>query len=177
MLKISRLIFLIQILFIEGGISKLLENDKTNIDIPSSTVNYDERNLLVMEGDFDAISSGNPYLTYNDMKVVCENKGERLCLSSEICDMSTRQVTSPELSSFSSDNWIAVGDSQDEWLTLYHSGDRYCKTHTEVAGEKPGWSNIPNNGPHNGGFIRLVKCCFLQTTMIRALFYTPAGNT
>jgi len=73
--------------------------------------------------------------------------------------MSTRQVINPDLTShFSVDKWIAVGDKQDEWLTL--NGERYCKTHTEVAGETPGWSSDPNYSP----FKRLVKCCFVEPT-------------
>ena len=162
MLKIIRLIFLIQLLLIGESVSNLIENnEKTNIDIRSDTnkVTNHERNLAIMEGDFDAESIGIPALTYNDMKSICEDKGERMCLSTEICDMSTRQVINPELTShFSVDNWIAVGDKQDEWLTLNHQwgdGERYCKTHTEVAGSTPDWSNS-----NYIVFMRLVKCCF-----------------
>lgn len=113
--------------------------------------------MPIMKGDFDARSAAHETaLTYSDMKAICENKGQRLCLSREICDMSKRQVISPELTStFSGDNWIAVGDKQDEWLTLHRAGGRYCKTHTEVGGSTPDWSNTNYNV-----FLRLVKCCF-----------------
>ena len=117
--------------------------------------------IPIMKGDFDAQSAAHATaLTYNDMKAICENKGQRLCLSREICDMSTRQVISNELiiSTPSEDSWIAVGDKQDEWLTLSRKfNGRYCKTHTEVAGSTPDWSN--STSPKE--FSRLVKCCFL----------------
>ena len=110
----------------------------------------------IMIGDFDY--SG---LTYNGAVSLCKDKGKRVCLSSEICDMSSRTVTNPELTSyFPYDNWIAVGDKQDEWLTLNAGGGRYCKTHTEVAGDIPNWSNDNSYSP--GSFVRLVKCCFLR---------------
>ena len=160
MLKIIRLIFLIQLLFIRESLSNLIENEKANIDIRSdmNKVTNHERKLAVSEGDFNAESFGFPALTYNDMNSICEGKGQRICLSSEICDMSTRQVINPDLTSeFSVDNWIAVGDKQDEWLTLSRFDERYCKTHTEVAGAIPTWSSDLNIIY----FKRLVKCCFV----------------
>ena len=114
--------------------------------------------------DFEVrIPANQPTNTYNEMKAVCEAKGMRLCQSSELCDMSTREVSHPEITNaFPGDNWIAVGDSQDQWLTLNRSGGRYCKTHTEVAGGKPGWSNskVPT------GWERLAKCCSGSSAMI-----------
>jgi hypothetical protein len=116
----------------------------------------------VGRNDFDErIGVNQATKTYQDMKAVCERKGMRLCQSSEICDMSTRKVIQPELTnSFTNDNWIAVGDQENEWLTLDRQindvpGGRYCKTHTEVAGGVPAWSTTTNPG----SWERLAKCC------------------
>jgi len=112
--------------------------------------------------DFDVrIPAYKPTKTYNDMKSECESKGQRLCDSTEICDMASRSVINPELTSnFPGDNWIAVGDTQNEWLTLNRGDNRYCKTHKEVAGYLPAWGS--NRDP--SGWERLAKCCGGETT-------------
>ena len=103
--------------------------------------------------DFDVrIGANQDTNMYDDMKGVCEKKGMRLCTSNEICDMKKRQIANPELTSvFQVDNWIAVGDAQNEWLTLNRNGGRYCKTHTEFTQTKtngkgylPSWGNQRN---------------------------------
>lgn len=120
--------------------------------------------ITTNRSDFDVrIGANQDTNTYDDMKGVCENKGMRLCTSNEICDMKTRQIANPELTSvFQVDNWIAVGDAPNEWLTLNRNGGRYCKTHTEVTqtetngkGYLPSWGNQRNPV----GFERLAKCC------------------
>ena len=117
--------------------------------------------------DFDVkLPGGFPTKTYDELKAVCENKGMRLCQSTEICDTKTRQVIQPELTtSFSEDNWIAVADKPNEWLTLATNAQnpgRYCKTHTEVAGSTPGWGS--SNAPDS--FMRLAKCCAGTANML-----------
>ena len=114
-------------------------------------------NTANIKDDFDVrIPANVPTKSYADLKSVCESKGQRLCESTEICDMRTRQITNPELTaSFPGDNWIAVSDSDNEWLTLNQAGGRYCKTYTEVAGGTPGWGSTRNAG----GWERLAKCC------------------
>ena len=70
--------------------------------------------------------------------------------------MRTRTVNNLDLTSeFPGDNWIAVGDKENEWLTLNRADNRYCKTHTEVANYLPAWGlqHVPR------GWERLVKCC------------------
>jgi hypothetical protein len=113
--------------------------------------------------DFDVrIPANQNTKTYTDMKSVCEAKGLRLCESSEICDMSSRQVIQPELpNSFSGDNWIAVGDKENEWLTLNNGNNRYCRTHSEVTKNESGSSWLPSWGSQREprGWERLAKCC------------------
>ena len=109
------------------------------------------------KNDFEVrIPAGRPTKSYDDMKGYCESQGKRLCESTEICDMGSRTVIQPELTSeFPGDNWIAVSDEPNEWLTLNRGDNRYCKTHTQVAGGKPGWGNERDPG----GWERLAKCC------------------
>jgi len=77
--------------------------------------------------------------------------------------MQQRKVRNPELpKEFPDDNWIAVGDRQNEWLTLAKFGNRYCKTHTEVAGSTPSWGQ--DNNPAN--WRRLAKCCDGPATLL-----------
>jgi hypothetical protein len=117
--------------------------------------------------DFDVkIPAGYPTKTYDELKAVCEDKGMRLCQSTEICDGKTREVIQPELTtSFPTDNWIAVADKPNEWLSLTTNAQnpgRYCKTHTEVAGSTPGWGS--SNAP--GSWMRLAKCCAGTANML-----------
>jgi hypothetical protein len=57
------------------------------------------------------------------------------------------------------DSWIAVGDSENEWFTFRRGwGDRICKTHTEVAGSKPGWGTSSFTGI-TGDQYRAGICC------------------
>jgi hypothetical protein len=125
--------------------------------------------------DFDVrIPAGKSTNTYQDMKDFCESKGKRLCQSGEICDMATRTVMNPDLTSeFTTDNWIAVGDTPNEWLTLNRGGGRYCKTHTEVANGLPSWGDSRNPTTWE----RLAKCCdespHLQGRYIRIQYDRP----
>ena len=130
-------------------------NQAYNIVLPSATP---------QRSDFDVrIPANQPTKNYADMKSVCESKGMRLCQSSELCDSSRRKVTQPELTaSFPGDNWIAVGDQENEWLTLNRAEGRYCKTHTEVAGGTPGWSG----SREPSGWERLAKCCSGNATIL-----------
>jgi hypothetical protein len=111
---------------------------------PAATANFDVR-----------VAPNQPSKSYQDMKRVCENKGKKLCRSSDICNKSRQVAMAGLTSAFTNDNWIAVGDKDNEWLTLNRAGDRYCKTHTEVAGSVPSWGT--SAAP--GGWERLAKCC------------------
>ena len=137
------------------------DNSKKNVQRAGQlkqTYNIKLKAPTLDSNNFDVGLDGTSRSSYTEMKAICEAKGKRLCQSSEICDRS-RKVIQPELSTaFPKDNWIAVGDSDNEWLTLAQYNDvpggRYCKTHTEVAGGKPGWGN-----DQSGGWMRLAKCC------------------
>ena len=91
--------------------------------------------------------------TWAQFKGQCEAKGKRLCNSNEMCP------SGQPLSNFDTfggaDNWMAVGDRDNEWITYNRAEGRLCKTHTQVAGSTPGWGS--SNG--GGGWYRGVKCC------------------
>lgn len=117
--------------------------------------------------DFDVnIPPNQPTKSYDQMKQVCESKGKRLCQSTEICDMQKREVTNPSLTaSFPDDNWIAVGDGPNKWLTLTTQNqfpNRYCKTFNEAYSHDPYWG-LSNN---SSDFRRLAKCCDGPATML-----------
>jgi len=111
---------------------------------PEAAANFDVR-----------VAPNQPSKSYQDMKRICENKGKKLCRSSDICNKSRQVAMAGLTSAFTNDNWIAVGDKDNEWLTLNRAGDRYCKTHTEVAGSVPSWGT--SAAP--GAWERLAKCC------------------
>ena len=94
---------------------------------------------------------------YNDAKNVCTNNTE-LCSSQDLCP-NNQPIDKLKDTFGSNDNWIAVSDSDNEWLT-YVKSDRLCKTHTQVAGGKPGWGT----DNETGNWIRAAKCCPIKST-------------
>ena len=91
--------------------------------------------------------------TWDDLNQLCASKGKRLCSSSELCPSG---LPIGNLNIFGgSDNWMAVSDQNNEWLTYNSWGGRLCKTHTQVAGGTPGWGGSRNPG----GWYRGAKCC------------------
>lgn len=104
--------------------------------------------------DFDYLN--RPWeatLNYNQMREVCKKKGMELCSSRDLCK-GGKPVSNLDLFG-SSDNWIAVSDQENEWLTFNRWDNRLCKTHTQVAGGPPGWGN----SNEMSGWARAVKCC------------------
>ena len=148
-----------------GNINEIPNN--TRGPFVKYTHNVNLRSRTPGRDDFDVIiPAGQPAKTYDELKSICENKGMRLCQSTEICDDTTREVIQPELTtSFPTDNWIAVADKPNEWLTLatpQQIPGRYCKTHTEVAGSTPSWGSSKNPG----SWARLAKCCAGSANML-----------
>lgn len=126
-------------------------------DGDDGTCGTDEPTSLLV-GDYEYIAKPNKVTkSYAELVQVCKALNKRICKASEICDMKERKLIAPSLSEIPGDSWNAVGDSENEWLTLTTSGDRFCKKHTEVAGIKPAWGL--NNHPI--AFTRSVKCCNL----------------
>lgn len=84
---------------------------------------------------------------------MCADKGKRLCSSKELCP-SNQPITNMNIYG-GTDNWMAVNDKQNEWVTYATFDNRLCKTHTQVAGGVPAWGNTKNGA----GWYRAAKCC------------------
>jgi hypothetical protein len=87
---------------------------------------------------------------------VCLHKGYDLCKSESFC---TDYVPPSAIDIPQHDSWIAVGDSENEWLTFRRGwNNRICKTHTEVAGTKPDWGTSTITVT-SGDMYRAGLCC------------------
>lgn len=85
--------------------------------------------------------------TYDSMANFCTLQGKRLCNKNELCN---GNVPKSDVQFSNTDSWVAIGDSKNEWLLL-----NQCKTHTEVAGDKPSWGLESTQR----AFDRGGKCC------------------
>ena len=82
--------------------------------------------------------------SWSDINSICVDRGLQLCSSGNFC---TDRIPPSGIDIPDGDSWIAVGDSENEWFTFRRGwGDRICKTHTEVAGSKPGWGTSTCTG-------------------------------
>ena len=91
--------------------------------------------------------------TWDEMNQICENKGKRLCSSKELCP--SNQPIAEQNIFGGADNWMAVSDKPNEWLTYNTAYGRLCKVHTQVTGAVPGWSTTKGAN----AFFRTAKCC------------------
>jgi hypothetical protein len=53
------------------------------------------------------------------------------------------------------DNWMAVSDKQNQWLTYATFDNRLCKVHDQVVSFLPAWGNTKDAV----GFYKTAKCC------------------
>jgi hypothetical protein len=99
------------------------------------------------------IPAGNTGKTWMDMKSTCSSKQQTLCTVVDLCP-GGKPVAA--LNTFPGDNWMAVNDGDNQWLT-YHADppDRACQTHTQVAQAAPAWGT--STDPQ--GFARAAMCC------------------
>ena len=106
---------------------------------------------------FDRQSGGNVTnaLTYDNAKRICSGKGQRICSIQDLCPSGRPRSNLDKFGN--TDNWIAVNNAENEWLTFNRAGNRLCKSHTQVAGQKPAWGTQPD--ARGFGFTRAVKCC------------------
>lgn len=107
---------------------------------------------------FDIQSNGgsNSALTYARAEQLCSSQGQRLCSAAELCPDGRPR---PGLDKFGrADNWIAVNNAPNEWVTFNRAGNRLCKTHTQVAGTTPAWGT--QSDARGQGFERAAECCF-----------------
>jgi len=91
--------------------------------------------------------------TWNELSQMCAAKGKRLCSASQMCP-SNQPI--PDANVFDGkDNWMAVGDKQNQWITYNTAENRLCKVHDQVVPFLPGWGNTTDPVP----FFRGAKCC------------------
>ena len=91
--------------------------------------------------------------TWNEMNQMCADKGKRLCSSKEMCP-SNQPITNMNIFG-GADNWMAVSDKQNQWLTYATFENRLCKVHDQVVPYLPAWGNTKEAN----GFFRAAKCC------------------
>jgi len=98
--------------------------------------------------------------SWSRISQVCTAHGYQLCASNNLC---LDGVPPTVLESYfrhegrQIDNWIAVSDSENEWVT-YREGDQKCKTHTLVTGEKPDWG-VQDSTDSAQTYFRAGLCC------------------
>ena len=91
--------------------------------------------------------------TWNEMKKVCTDKGQQLCSASEMCPSNQPIAESNVFDG--KDNWMAVGDKQNQWITYNTADNRKCKVHDQVVPFLPAWGNTKDPVP----FYKAAKCC------------------
>jgi hypothetical protein len=107
---------------------------------------------------FDIQSEGGSTaaLTYGRAAQLCSSQGQRLCSAAELCPGGRPRAGLDVFGQ--TDNWIAVNNAPNEWVTFNRAGNRLCKTHTQVAGSTPAWGTQAN--ARGQGFTRAAECCF-----------------
>jgi hypothetical protein len=98
------------------------------------------------------VAPTQPGKSWDDMRQVCVSKQQRLCSASEMCP-NGQPIT--VLNSFSVDNWIAVNDEYNQWVTYFNFSHSLCKTHSQLANSLPTWGI----GTGVAVFARAAMCC------------------
>lgn len=119
-----------------------------------------------VHGSWDHQSKGGVKngLTYHEAKRVCLSKNQDICSSTDLCVNGQPMANLDKFGK--SDNWIAVNDAENEWITYNRAGNRVCKTHSQVAGKVPDWGLQADASGQ--GFTRAVKCCPKKSTQSKA---------
>jgi hypothetical protein len=118
-------------------------------DYPKTATEWDYLSVPPAVSGVTQVNAGS----WSDINQVCVDRGLQLCQSGDFC---TDQVPPSGIDIPEHDSWIAVGDSENEWLTF--RSDRTCKTHTEVTGAKPSWGTSSLNYTY-GGWYHAGICC------------------
>jgi len=144
-----------------------IEGDKPAWGTQPDVVDF-FRSVKCCDKKFDKVSpaESTDALIYQDAVDTCSSKGQKVCSVAELCP---NGQPDPSLAGFALVNWIAVGDSENEWVTFHHKGVSQCKTHSEIAGDKPDWGLRSN--AFGQSWFRSVKCCSVFDKQ------TPAGSS
>ena len=126
------------------------------VPVPASAFRCNPNQTPFEYFDIQSKGGSNSALTYARAEQLCSGQGQRLCSAAELCPSGRPR---PGLDKFGrTDNWIAVNNAPNEWVTFNRAGNRLCKTHTQVAGTTPGWGTQTN--ARGQGFERAAECCF-----------------
>ncbi len=126
------------------------------VPVPASAFRCNTNQTPFQYFDIESKGGSNSALTYARAEQLCSSQGQRLCSADELCPNGHPR---PGLDKFGrTDNWIAVNNAQNEWVTFNRAGNRLCKTHTQVAGSTPAWGTQSN--ARGQGFERAAECCF-----------------
>jgi len=121
-------------------------------DYPKTATEWDYLSVPPIVSGVTQVNAGS----WSDINQVCVDRGLQLCQSDQFC---TDRVPPAGIDISQHDSWIAVGDSENEWLTFRRGwGDRICKTHTQIAGSKPDWGNSSSTYT-SGDMYRAGICC------------------
>jgi len=121
-------------------------------DYPKTATEWDYLSVPPVVSGVTQVNAGS----WSDINQVCVDRGLQLCQSDQFC---TDRVPPAGIDISQHDSWIAVGDSENEWLTFRRGwGDRICKTHTQIAGSKPDWGNSSSTYT-SGDMYRAGICC------------------
>ncbi len=126
------------------------------VPVPASAFRCTPKQTPFQFFDIQSKGGSNSALTYARAEQLCSSQGQRLCSAAELCPDGRPR---PGLDKFGhTDNWIAVNNAPNEWVTFNRAGNRLCKTHTQVAGTTPAWGTQSN--ARGQGFERAAECCF-----------------
>jgi len=124
--------------------------------VPASAFRCNPKQTPFRYFDIQSKGGSSSALTYARAKQLCSSQGQRLCSAAELCRNGRPR---PGLDKFGrTDNWIAVNNAPNEWITFTRAHNRLCKTHTQIAGSTPAWGTQSN--ARGQGFKRAAECCF-----------------
>ena len=128
----------------------------TLVPVPASAFRCTPKQTPFNFFDIESIGGSTSALTYDRAAQLCSIQGQRLCSAAELCPNGQPRAGLDKFGA--TDNWIAVDNSPNEWVTFNRAGNRLCKTHTQVAGTTPSWGTQAN--ARGQGFQRAAECCF-----------------
>jgi hypothetical protein len=110
--------------------------------VPASAFRCNPKQTPFRYVDVQSKGESSSALTYARAKQLCSSQGQRLCSAAELCRQGRPR---PGLDKFGrTDNWIAVDNAPNEWVTFTRAHNRLCKTHTQIAGSTPAWGTQSN---------------------------------
>jgi hypothetical protein len=126
------------------------------VPVPASAFRCNTKQTPFEYFDIESEGGSTSALTYDRAAQLCSSQGQRLCSAAELCPDGRPRAGLDKFGH--TDNWIAVNNAQNEWVTFNRADNRLCKTHTQVAGSTPAWGTQAN--ARGQGFRRAAECCF-----------------